>query len=98
MKTIIALGLDVYKIPGVFQEDIQILKMNGGRIPVVNMYCGNQPVLICEKVVSNVIAQVSSVNEHIGHGVLTRGWYASVSLTWVSFNLCAFILIKVFFF
>uniref|UniRef100_A0A8C3AJI6 Protein zwilch n=1 Tax=Cyclopterus lumpus TaxID=8103 RepID=A0A8C3AJI6_CYCLU len=31
-------------------EDIQMLKMNGDRIPVLNMYCGNQPVLICQKV------------------------------------------------
>lgn len=39
-----------------FQEDVQMLKMNGDRIPVLNMYCGNQPVFICEKAVSNVNA------------------------------------------
>lgn len=39
-----------------FQEDIQILKMHGDRIPVLNMYYGNQPVFICEKAVSNVNA------------------------------------------
>lgn len=39
-----------------FQEDVQILKMNGDQIAVVNMYCGNQPVFICQKDVSNVDA------------------------------------------
>ncbi|XP_018536789.1 protein zwilch homolog [Lates calcarifer] len=34
-----------------YEEDIQILKMNGDRIAVVNMYCGNQPVFICQKAV-----------------------------------------------
>ncbi|KAK2842327.1 hypothetical protein Q5P01_012527 [Channa striata] len=40
--------------PYIFEEDIQILKMNGDKIPVVNMCCGNQPVFICEKAVSNI--------------------------------------------
>uniref|UniRef100_A0A8C3AIZ1 Protein zwilch n=3 Tax=Cyclopterus lumpus TaxID=8103 RepID=A0A8C3AIZ1_CYCLU len=31
-----------------------MLKMNGDRIPVLNMYCGNQPVLICQKVVPKI--------------------------------------------
>lgn len=35
--------------PCTYEEDIQILKMNGDKIPVLNMYCGNQPVFICEK-------------------------------------------------
>lgn len=33
-----------------------MLKMNGDRIPVLNMYYGSQPVLICEKAVSEIIA------------------------------------------
>lgn len=33
-----------------------MLKTNGDRIPILNMYCGNQPVFICEKAVSNVNA------------------------------------------
>uniref|UniRef100_A0A665TUS3 Protein zwilch n=1 Tax=Echeneis naucrates TaxID=173247 RepID=A0A665TUS3_ECHNA len=37
------------------EEDIQITKMDGDRIAVVNMYCGNQPVFICEKAVPKVI-------------------------------------------
>ncbi|XP_034391944.1 protein zwilch homolog isoform X1 [Cyclopterus lumpus] len=37
-----------------YEEDIQMLKMNGDRIPVLNMYCGNQPVLICQKVVPKI--------------------------------------------
>lgn len=39
-----------------FQEDMQILKMKGDQVPVINMYCANQPVLICEKAVSNNFA------------------------------------------
>ncbi|XP_036964070.1 protein zwilch homolog isoform X3 [Acanthopagrus latus] len=35
--------------PCTFEEDIQMLKTNGDRIPILNMYCGNQPVFICEK-------------------------------------------------
>ncbi|XP_068459359.1 protein zwilch homolog [Clinocottus analis] len=35
--------------PCTYEEDIQILKMNGDRIPVLNMYCAKQPVFICEK-------------------------------------------------
>lgn len=35
---------------------MQILKMKGDRIPVLNMYCANQPVLICEKAVSIIFA------------------------------------------
>uniref|UniRef100_A0A7N6B6W2 Protein zwilch n=1 Tax=Anabas testudineus TaxID=64144 RepID=A0A7N6B6W2_ANATE len=42
-------------------EDIQILKMNGDRVAVVNLYCGNQPVFICEKYVSNVIDDKTSL-------------------------------------
>ncbi|XP_068579300.1 protein zwilch homolog [Cebidichthys violaceus] len=37
--------------PCTYEEDIQMLQMNGDRVPVLNMYCGNQPVFICEKVV-----------------------------------------------
>lgn len=33
-----------------------MIKMNGDKIPVLNMYCGNQPVFICEKAVSYVNA------------------------------------------
>ncbi|XP_070686307.1 protein zwilch homolog [Pempheris klunzingeri] len=40
--------------PCTYEDDIQILKMNGDRIPVLNMYCGNQPVFICEKVVPKI--------------------------------------------
>uniref|UniRef100_A0A3Q0R4E5 Protein zwilch n=1 Tax=Amphilophus citrinellus TaxID=61819 RepID=A0A3Q0R4E5_AMPCI len=36
------------------QEDVQIVKMNGDRIPAVNVYCGNQKIFVCEKAVSNV--------------------------------------------
>lgn len=35
---------------------MQILKMTGDRLPVMNMYCANQPVLICEKAVSTNVA------------------------------------------
>ncbi|KAG8012688.1 Protein zwilch-like protein, partial [Nibea albiflora] len=41
-------------------EDIQILKMNGDKIPVLNMYCGNQPVFICEK----AAPKISEPNGH----------------------------------
>ncbi|XP_073328427.1 protein zwilch homolog isoform X2 [Pagrus major] len=37
-----------------FEEDIQMLKIYGDRIPVLNMYCGNQPVFICEKAVPKI--------------------------------------------
>ncbi|KAI3371277.1 hypothetical protein L3Q82_023893 [Scortum barcoo] len=37
--------------PCTYEEDVQILKMNGDRIPVLNMYCGNHTVFICEKAV-----------------------------------------------
>ncbi|CAK6961424.1 protein zwilch homolog [Scomber scombrus] len=37
-----------------YEEDIQILKMNGDKIAVVNMYCDNQPVFICEKYVPKI--------------------------------------------
>ncbi|XP_031138462.1 protein zwilch homolog [Sander lucioperca] len=40
--------------PCIYEEDIQMLKMNGDRIPVLNMYCGNQPVFICEKAVPKI--------------------------------------------
>ncbi|XP_047452806.1 protein zwilch homolog [Mugil cephalus] len=40
--------------PYIFEEDIQILKMNGDRIPVVNMYCGNQTIFVCEKAVPKI--------------------------------------------
>ncbi|KAF3854873.1 hypothetical protein F7725_022928 [Dissostichus mawsoni] len=35
--------------PCIYEVDTQILKMNGDTIPVLNIYCGNQPVFICEK-------------------------------------------------
>ncbi|KAM6926021.1 protein zwilch homolog isoform 1-T1 [Lycodopsis pacificus] len=38
----------------IYEEDIQMLQMNGDRVPVLNMYCGNQPVFICEKVVPKI--------------------------------------------
>ncbi|XP_037308535.2 protein zwilch homolog [Pungitius pungitius] len=38
----------------VYEEDIQMLKTDGGRIPVLKMYCGNQPVVICEKAVPKI--------------------------------------------
>ncbi|XP_078113192.1 protein zwilch homolog [Sander vitreus] len=40
--------------PCIYEGDIQMLKMNGDRIPVLNMYCGNQPVFICEKAVPKI--------------------------------------------
>ncbi|XP_042352456.1 protein zwilch homolog [Plectropomus leopardus] len=40
--------------PFTYEEDIQILKMNGDNIPVLNMYYGNQPVFICEKAVPKI--------------------------------------------
>ncbi|XP_051239409.1 protein zwilch homolog [Dicentrarchus labrax] len=40
--------------PCTYEEDIQILKMNGDRVPVLNLYCGNQPVFICEKLVPKI--------------------------------------------
>ncbi|XP_041794052.1 protein zwilch homolog [Chelmon rostratus] len=40
--------------PCLYEEDIQILKMHGDRIPVLNMYYGNQPVFICEKAVPKI--------------------------------------------
>uniref|UniRef100_H3CSN0 Protein zwilch n=2 Tax=Tetraodon nigroviridis TaxID=99883 RepID=H3CSN0_TETNG len=35
----------------ILEEDIQILKMKGDQIPVINMHCANQPVHVCEKAV-----------------------------------------------
>lgn len=35
---------------------MQILKMKGDQLPVINMYCASQSVLICEKAVSNNFA------------------------------------------
>lgn len=40
--------------PFIYEEDTQILKMNGNKIPVLNIYCGNQPVFICEKPVPKI--------------------------------------------
>ncbi|XP_076589126.1 protein zwilch homolog [Chaetodon auriga] len=40
--------------PCIYEGDIQILKMYADRIPVLNMYCGNQPVFICEKAVPKI--------------------------------------------
>ncbi|KAM9352030.1 protein zwilch homolog [Symphorus nematophorus] len=40
--------------PLTYEDDIQILKMNGDRIPVLNLYCGNQPVFVCEKSVPKI--------------------------------------------
>uniref|UniRef100_A0A3Q3VR57 Protein zwilch n=1 Tax=Mola mola TaxID=94237 RepID=A0A3Q3VR57_MOLML len=37
-----------------FQDEIQILKVEGDRIPLLNLYRGNQTVFICEKTVSDV--------------------------------------------
>lgn len=37
----------------VLQGDINILKMNGDRIPLLNLFCGNQQLFICEKEVRN---------------------------------------------
>ncbi|TNN00442.1 hypothetical protein fugu_011688 [Takifugu bimaculatus] len=35
----------------ILEEDMQILKMKGDQLSVINMYCANQPVLICEKAI-----------------------------------------------
>nr|XP_019934447.1 PREDICTED: protein zwilch homolog [Paralichthys olivaceus] len=40
--------------PFTHEEDVQILKMNGDRVAVVNMYCGNQSVFICQKAVPKI--------------------------------------------
>lgn len=32
--------------------------MKGDQLPVINMYCANKPVLICEKAVSNNFAVI----------------------------------------
>ncbi|XP_060933208.1 protein zwilch homolog [Limanda limanda] len=37
--------------PFTHEEDVEIVKTNGGKVAVVNMYCGNQPVFICQKAV-----------------------------------------------
>ncbi|KAM8891668.1 protein zwilch homolog isoform 2-T2 [Spinachia spinachia] len=37
--------------PFAYEEDIQMLKTDGDRIPVLKMYCGSQTVFICEKAV-----------------------------------------------
>ncbi|XP_056272145.1 protein zwilch homolog [Pseudoliparis swirei] len=50
-KIIRALQDEKSNEPFAYEEDIQMLKMNGDRIPVLNMYYGSQPVLICEKAV-----------------------------------------------
>ncbi|XP_034735344.1 protein zwilch homolog [Etheostoma cragini] len=41
--------------PCIYEEDIQMLKINGDRIPVLNVYCGKQPVFVCEKAVPKII-------------------------------------------
>lgn len=40
--------------PHTYEEDIQILKINGHKIPAVSMYCGDQTVFVCEKVVPKI--------------------------------------------
>ncbi|XP_004553127.1 protein zwilch homolog isoform X1 [Maylandia zebra] len=40
--------------PYIYEEEVQIVKMNGDGIPAVNMYCGNQTVFVCEKAVSKI--------------------------------------------
>ncbi|CAJ1056611.1 protein zwilch homolog [Xyrichtys novacula] len=40
--------------PLIIEEDIQILEMNGNRIPVLNTICGTQPLFICENVALKV--------------------------------------------
>nr|XP_046250943.1 protein zwilch homolog [Scatophagus argus] len=37
-----------------FEEDIQILKRDGNKMGLLNMYCDNQPVFICEKAVPKI--------------------------------------------
>ncbi|XP_013869134.1 protein zwilch homolog [Austrofundulus limnaeus] len=34
-----------------YEDDIQILKINGNKIAAVNLYCGSQTVFVCEKAV-----------------------------------------------
>lgn len=34
------------------QDDIRVLKMRGDQLPLLNMYSGNQQVIVCEKFVS----------------------------------------------
>ncbi|KAM4618643.1 protein zwilch homolog [Polymixia lowei] len=38
-----------------YDEDMQILKINGEYSSVLSSYCGNRPVFICEKIVEKVI-------------------------------------------
>ncbi|XP_040018025.2 protein zwilch homolog [Gasterosteus aculeatus] len=40
--------------PFAYEEDIQMLKTDGDRIPVLKMYHGNEPVFICEKAVPKI--------------------------------------------
>ncbi|KAM3609783.1 uncharacterized protein V6R79_020262 [Siganus canaliculatus] len=40
--------------PYTYEEDIQVVKMKGDKISVLNMFCGNQPVFICEKPVVKI--------------------------------------------
>ncbi|XP_041651756.1 protein zwilch homolog [Cheilinus undulatus] len=40
--------------PCIFKEDLQFLKINGDKIPVLDMLCGNRPVFICEKAVPKI--------------------------------------------
>ncbi|XP_024137210.1 protein zwilch homolog [Oryzias melastigma] len=37
-----------------FEEDISIVKMNGGKNAVVSMYCGKQTIFVCEKAIPKV--------------------------------------------
>ncbi|KAM4572368.1 protein zwilch homolog [Odontesthes bonariensis] len=39
-----------------YEEDIQILKMNGGKFDALNFYSGNQTIFVCEKAVPKISA------------------------------------------
>lgn len=40
--------------PHTYEEDIQILKISGRKIPAVSMCCGDQTIFVCEKVVPKI--------------------------------------------
>lgn len=53
-RTLRSLQDEESKDPYIYEEDIKIVKINGDRIPVLSLFCGNQPIFICEKEVPKV--------------------------------------------
>lgn len=88
---------DCYTFPCSFQDDIQILKVEGDRIPLLNLCCGNQTVLICEKTVSDVqrvCGFTCKLNTlaHEHHPARNRGLGRMVLLLGKLFLACCFVL------